>query len=214
MASELRQNIKSGVTIIKLVVTVVIIGVLAAILFPIVEGTVGRAKAARLGQKGREIYISIFDENVLKTALNEASIYPGSATGSSNYYPTSTAFLKDTIDKGYIKNVDFSFFSAPEMAVHASTNSSGFEASHNAWCITADIDEKTLSSVPFLFTRNIHVEANNLAGAPSLNPGEKPFGNKLAVVVTKGGIVRIIPGEKFNQNTFNPTEAAYPVLRP
>ncbi len=214
MVSAGRQKFRNGLTLIELLVMVAIIGILAVLLFPAVQGAIDKEKALRLGSKGRDIYLSLFDENILKVALKEASIYPSSDPGSSNYYATSTAFIKDSFDKGYFKNVDFSLFAASGGAVLASTNSSEFQAIHNAWCITADIGDRTPSSTPFLFTRNIKVEGNNLSGVPTLNPDEMPFGDKLAVVVTKGGEVRIITGKKFNQNFFHPTQESYPVLRP
>lgn len=213
MIKALRRKMLSGFTLIELLVVIAIIGILAALLFPAIQGALDRAKAIRIGNNGRQIYLALFDENVQRVALDMEGVFPRSTGGSTNYN-NSTDFFIDMVDGDIISGVDFSFFSAPGTDVHSSTNSAGFEPRHNAWCIAADISDRTPASVPFLFTRNIQVAGDNLSGAPTLNSDADPFGDKLAIVITKGGAVRVIPGRQFSQASFHPTEVAHPVLRP
>ena len=218
MINAFRQKSKEGFTLIELLVVIAIIGILAALLFPAIQGALDKAKAIRIGNNGRQVYLALFDENVQRVALDMDGVYPSSVAGHTNNYATSTAYFINAVNSGIISGVDFSFFAAPGLTPAATTNSALFLAANNAWCITADITDRTPASVPLLFTRNITVAGNNLNGAVSLDATKDPFGDKLAIVVTKGGAVRVIPGKQFNQNSFHPTGGAgsqsFPVLYP
>jgi len=207
MIKAMRQKITKGFTLIELLVVIAIIGILAALLFPAITGALDKAKALRVSNNGKQIFLAVFDENVSRIALDLPSIWPMSGSNS-----TSTAYFQMLVNDGVMQGVDFSYFAGPGLNPASSTNSADFTAVNNAWCVTANITERTPATVPFLFTRNI--TAATTGAAPALNPDENPFGSNFAIVITKGGSARVIPGRQFNQNTFNPTETDLPVLRP
>lgn len=207
MIKAMRQKFTKGFTLIELLVVIAIIGILAALLFPAITSALDKAKALRVSNNGKQIFMAVFDENVSRTALDLPSIWPESGSNA-----TSTVYFQMLIDEKILQGVDFSYFAAPGLSPASTTNSADFTAANNAWCITADITERTAATVPFLFTRNI--TAARTSDEPALDPEEDPFGDKFAVVITKGGSARVIPGAQFNQDTFNPTDADYPVLRP
>ncbi len=207
MIKAMRQKCTKGFTLIELLVVIAIIGILAALLFPAITSALDKAKALRVSNNGKQIFMAIFDENVSRTALDLPSIWPTSGSNAN-----STVYFQMLIDEQILQGVDFSYFSAPGVTPAASTNSADFTDVNNAWCITANISERTAATVPFLFTKNI--TATDTADEPALDAAQDPFGDKFAIVITKGGSARVIPGSQFNQNTFNPTEISLPVLRP
>ncbi|MFU8781080.1 MAG: hypothetical protein ACNA71_08675, partial [Kiritimatiellia bacterium] len=77
-------------------------------------------------------------------------------------------------------------------------------------------------SMPFIMTRNITSGATTDL-VPTLDADEAPFGDKQAIVLTKGGSLRVMPGELFNEDhpqfdeenlldNYNPSRRAKPVL--
>jgi prepilin-type N-terminal cleavage/methylation domain-containing protein len=217
MMKLFRHRMKKGFTLIELLVVIAIIGILAALLFPAIQGALDKAKAIRLGNNGRQIFLAVFDENVQRVALDLGTVFPtqGTLDASNFVFQSSTEYFRALVDQGIMGGVDFSFFSGPGVRPANTTNSVSFTATNNAWSVTAGITDRTPASVPFLFTRNILLGGTpNLDQQPTLDATADPFGNKMAVVVTKGGAVRVVPGKQFTAESFHPTRDAYPVLRP
>lgn len=216
MIKAMRQNFKKGFTLIELLVVIAIIGILAALLFPAIQGALDKAKALKVSNNGKQIFMAVFDENVSRSALDLPPVWPGSI-GVTN--ANSTEYFAMLIDDGILQGVDFSYFSAPGTGVASTTNSTEFTAEDNAWCVTDGIRDSWPATVPFMFTKNVLLDGTagtggNISGEPTLDPEAVPFGDKFAVVITKAGAARVIPGKQFNQNTFNPTDQDADVLGP
>ncbi len=215
MIKAMRQKFTKGFTLIELLVVIAIIGILAALLFPAITSALDKAKALKVSNNGKQVFLAVFDENVSRSALDLPPIWPGSE-GMTNI-TSSTLYFRMLVDDGIVQGVDFSYFSAPGTAVYSTTNSSEFLADGNAWCVTDGIKDSWPATVPFMFTKNVLLGGSvggNINLEPTLDPNAVPFGDKFAVIVTKSGASRVIPGNQFNQNTFNPTVTDAEVLAP
>jgi prepilin-type N-terminal cleavage/methylation domain-containing protein len=212
MLNRCRKRKSEGFTLIELLVVIAIIGILAALLFPAIQGALTKAKALKVGNNGRQMHLGLFEASMEAAALDLPEVWPL----TTDTYKNSTEFFENVITNDIVKGIDCTFFSAPGIVPVALTKEdllSGetFEPANNAWCITLDVNEDTAATVPLLFTRNVNVGADITVFSDSANPlnaDEKPFGDKLAVIITKGGSVKILPRKVFKMETFNPTGTA------
>ena len=227
MFKQWRQRKSDGFTLIELLVVVAIIGILAALLFPAIEGALTKAKALRVGNNGRQIHLGVFDENLSLDQLDLPLIWPVTGANVADGYTaafvtacqSSTEYLKYVYEQGIVKGIDLSFFAAPGLTPATDTNN--FQAANNAWCVTLDIDDDTPAGVPFLFTKNFKFTGSTIdtldeAGTP-LDAGSAsdrmPFKGKVGVVVTKGGRVLILQ-EKFLKDTQGSTKLGKELFNP
>ena len=210
MFAQSRNRKSKGFTLIELLVVIAIIGILAALLFPAIQGALTKAKALKVGNNGRQLYIGLFNASMDLEAIDEPPVWPK----SEDKWNSSTEFFVNVITNDIIKSIDFTFFSAPGLTPQPYTKDdlkSGKSADElkkgNAWCITLDVDEDTPATVPLLFTRNINVGSyvTDLNEEEPLKKAEKPFGDKLGIIVTKGGAVKVLKGSQMKLKKFNPT---------
>jgi type II secretory pathway pseudopilin PulG len=185
--------------LIELLVVVAIIGILAAMLFPALQGALTKAKATQVSNNGRQIYTLVSKESLDREALGRGAVWP-----TQDQYQTSTEFFKEAVSN-WMKGVDFAFFGGAGLPEPDDpTKPSSFEAKHNAWCMTEDLSESSFSSTPFMFTRNFNLAKDStLSTVSGLNRGTKPFGDKLGVVVTFGGSARILRSQEASNRYFN-----------
>ena len=196
-----RKQKSEGFTLIELLVVIAIIGILAALLFPAIQGALTKAKALKTGNNGKSIYLAVFDESTTREALNLPVIWPVSDPQTPDYEEefvtaceNSTEYFKWLITADVISGIDTAFFAAPGMVAQSLTID--FKEGNNAWCVVTDLTEKMGGNTPFLFTKNFNLAGSHLGSlsetAPLLDAKGMPFGGKLGIVITKGGAVKIL----------------------
>lgn len=196
-----------GFTLVELLVVIAIISILAALLFPAVQGALIRARATGVLSNGKELYKAMFADMTDPITLTKGAM--------AFKYPKSTEWASSTdyfisLVTGKVLSVNFSFFAAPGLPAANTTDPAQFKAENNAWCVVADYTEASEDQLPLFFTRNCKI--NTLADAPTLDPNENPFGDKVMVSIAKGG-----EGKMFDTRTLNDWyrgNTNNPVLRP
>ena len=196
-----------------LVLFVVVVGGIAAILYPAISGLNTATGAMKFGNTGRCLYYGLYESSMEYEALNTNSAV-GAVWPAEGQYISSTDFFKAVVTNDIIKGVDFTFFGGPGVKNQKDTmNSAEFTAENNAWgVVVLPGGTNSYKESPFLFSRNIGFGSplgppkagDTIADMTGLRKGVKPFGNKVGVIVTFGGAVKILPRKVATQTNFNP----------
>lgn len=207
MKKVVNRVVLCGFTLIELLVVIAIISILAALLFPAVQGALLRARATGVMSNGKELYKAMFADMTDPTKLASSQLafkYPNNTD-----YANSTEYFVYLVTAKVI-SVNCAFFAAP--GLKAEPDHTKFKAENNAWCVVANYNEASEDQLPLFFTKNCTLTA--LDGKPALDATANPFGDKVMVSIAKGGEGRMFDskalelGEWYLGNTNNP------VLRP
>lgn len=209
MIKMMRNMKRRAFTLIELLVVIAIIAILAALLFPGVQGAINRARLTNLANNGRQLYTAMFAKmmspEVVSGAVNFS--YPDSTN-----YTTSTMYWKYMVTNKLI-NVDFSFFAGPGVPAIKGTDAAAFNAANNAWSIVGNLQESDQDTIPMFFTRNLNIATVNETPINSTKiNGELSV--KGIIMVSKGGGANIIEPDALSTNTFNGGTNALAVLKP
>lgn len=213
MFKRWQQRKSEGFTLIELLVVIAIIGILAALLFPAIQGALVKAKAVKVGSNGRQVHLAVFGENLSRDTINMPLIWAQIAPDPNDFgqefadaCQNSCEYIKWLVDTETMEGVDLTYFSAPGLIPEEDPDQ--FTENNNAWCITAGIMDDMPAETPFMFTKNFNLsgdlstldEAEPLLRSTPALP--MPFGNKVGVVITKGGGVKVLQ-EKFLKDENN-----------
>lgn len=216
------NNRKSGFTLIELLVVIAIIGILAAMLFPAIQGALLSAKATqsatKLGLRG--FTGLIFQESLDRSAVGQSELFPSTLdyAGSS-----STQYFQDMVDSSQSSNsvddADFSMFDLPGNAISTvtGTNAADFSARNNGWNVVLDLDSTSNPSTPFLFSYNINIDGttiDRLNPTVPINETLLVLGQKMAIVVYAQGAVKVLKKKQLSPTTFNPANKQNEFITP
>lgn len=214
MIKKLRQMKCRGFTLIELLVVIAIIAILAALLFPGVQGAINRARLTNLANNGRQIYTAFFAKmmspEVVSGAVTLGFPRQGALSPSTSTFPDSTSYWTHMVTSKWI-NVDFSFFAAPGIQAVKGNTAGSFAAANNAWCASGGLTENDADNTPLFFTRNLPITALGNATLPALN---SELSVKGMIMVSKGGSANVIEPDALSTNTFYGGGASNTVLRP
>lgn len=191
-------------TLIELLVVMTIILLLTGLLLPLAKDSLHKARVTQTMSNGKGIYQVLFARR-----LDDHTVLPRSQGPQA--YQTSTDYLRDLVREG-ILDVDWAYFSATGMDACEELEPEQFQGAHNAWCITADVNDRHSNLTPLLFTRSLGIRS--LADDPvQALTEEAPFGTRAVVVVRLGGSASALSEDDLEVR-FNPNRYENVVLRP
>jgi len=194
-----------GFTLVEMLVVIAIIAVLAAALFPAITGAILTARSTAVKAKGRAVWQAIVTANNDREILSQTPLWPGDVidvpialASAADYF----VYLMSDGDQALAIAADPSLRNASDMKPDL-INAPGVPAGsatvadvNVAWHVFQVYDSDP-SDLPIFVTKNVPVtsvvlaatEADIIDRAPAnrvIGVG-KPFGDSLAVWVTRGG---------------------------
>lgn len=208
---------EQGFTLVELLVVIAIIGILAAMLFPALQGALLSAKATNAGNAVKGYQQSIFQESLDADAMGYAQLYPVKEedVDDGENFSYSESYIVYSITSG-VENIDFSVFALPGSFAKAlpgnpedEANQSKFtEGGYCGWNIVKGVNTESSPNMPFMFTANIAMDADGKVKTDDqINPDMDMLGKKMAIAVYAQGAVKIFKKAKYiTTDTFNPSD--------
>jgi prepilin-type N-terminal cleavage/methylation domain-containing protein len=198
------RNKFKGFTLVEMLVVIAIIAILAAALFPAIQGAMDQARATQLKNKGRGMWTAVISANMEREPLGYGTLFPMDVKDEKNP-PAETAeayftyLLSDGVTKDKIVNESenrlVSDLSVDSLSAPGTTPITGdtLEPENIGWHV-CEVGGSSRAETPFFVSRNIDPKDTtgaddeaDMTPVPFLEPPVKPFGNKRAVWVTVGG---------------------------
>ena len=191
----IRMKIK-GFTLVEMLVVIAIIAILAAALFPAIQGAMDSARATAMKNKGRSIWTAIMSANMEREPLTLGALWPANVgkKTTADYF----SYLMSNGDGSIAPKDDRLVYDLdPEsliaVGVYPYKGAGAIPAANIAWR-AADVWHMSAAETPFILSKNVaattmsSVADPNQEGNPiALADGTPPFGAKRAVWVTFGG---------------------------
>jgi len=185
------------------------------LLYPTCPAGGPRAQALSIANRGRQIFLALFEASM--EAEDEGKEYVWPIEGE---YKTSTEFFKAIVSNNYIYGIDFTFFGGTGLKIPKdTTDPTQFTAANNAWGVVVQstntlINKRAVNpeDIPFMFSRNIGFGSppgppqpdDTIADMTGLRKGVKPLGDRLGVIITYGGKVKLVTPNSVLQTNLNP----------
>lgn len=174
-------------------VAIAIPSMLAAFFIPAYAKASTRAAMTQAVSNGHGIYLCAF-ANQIDLPVGEDADLPFPAVGQ---YNSSTDFFKDLVESG-LMNVSFDFFAARGIPGIHSCDPDDFKPENNAWCMVLGLEDAP-EGTPFLFSRNVDLNALQNSESPVELADRPPFGKTGLVIVEKGGAAFSLSGDAATQ---------------
>ena len=226
VVTAIRSNTtKSGFTLTELLVVIAIIGILAAMLFPALQGALLSAKASKAGNAVKGFQNLVFSESLDADAMGYEQLYaPAEDDEDAPEFATAEEYIVYAVTNG-ITAIDFTTFSLPGafakplagVATNETTQTTFLDGGKCGWCVVQGLSTESNPNVPFMFTANIKVNDDDglLENEDDPLNDEDILNEKMAIVVYAQGAVKIFKKAKFIKNdTFNPSGEEFTYLKP
>jgi prepilin-type N-terminal cleavage/methylation domain-containing protein len=215
-----------GFTLVELLVVIAIIAILAALLFPAIQGALTKGKQIQTMNNGVNIYKAVFSAAVDAEVTGDISPWPkytNTTAVSKGAFKYCNEYFAWLVTNDILQS-DCAYFSAPGITPSLATATSNIDCSasgnftkeNNAWCVVGDLSDSTADSTPFIFTRNLAgiADGKDLTTLTSISlTNDAPYGDKGLVLVNKGGAGFVLKDKQLSAK-FNPNGEKKKMLMP
>ena len=198
---------KKAFTLIEMLVVIAIIAILAAALFPAIQGAIDSAKATGMKNKGRGIWVAVVSANSEREPLSLQSLWPTNVVAITGKAQDYFNYLLSKGDSNYCATVqnrvcgDLAPTSLTGAGVPAGAYVDGqaVPSLNMAWHV-ALLSDNSASEDAFMITKNLKLlggtgtKLDDSAAVTSMGvPAQfdavnvNPFGSSHGVWVTRGG---------------------------
>ncbi len=202
MIKLLRSMKHRGFTLIELLVVIAIIGLLAALLFPAIQGALLQAKATQVAAKmgGKGVAGLIYAVSIDRSANSMSEAFPTDADGASTAY-FNKYFDPATANTNYIKGLYYSQLAIPGQKTPPK-NGTALTAAMNLWNIVTELNTGSNPEIPLFLTANIAGSTlASLAFSEGKDGGAAILNDELAIVIYAQGAAKIFKKEFCNAGT-------------